>query len=91
MPARDARPFLAGNGKRPFWCSLRAQQKPVSGPSGQLYRAGRERWISRTRFGIHQLETPGNVNFNDLVVLAQNYNTTLPATGSAWFRDSATW
>ena len=28
----------------------------------------------------------GAVDFNDLVKLAQNYNTTLPATGSAWFR-----
>jgi hypothetical protein len=28
----------------------------------------------------------GQVDFNDLVKLAQNYNTTLPATGSAWFR-----
>jgi autotransporter-associated beta strand protein len=28
----------------------------------------------------------GVVDFNDLVKLAQNYNTTIPATGSAWYR-----
>ncbi|MDB5312310.1 MAG: bamB 1 [Gemmataceae bacterium] len=39
--------------------------------AGQLVPAGKLRWSSKTMFGVHQLMTPGNLNYNDPNIRAE--------------------
>jgi autotransporter-associated beta strand protein len=54
------------------------------GPFGAATVDGSAVLVRYTLSGDATLD--GAVDFNDLVKLAQNYNTTAPATGSAWYR-----
>jgi hypothetical protein len=57
---------------------------PTGGPFGGATVDGSAVLVRYTLSGDATLD--GTVDFNDLVKLAQNYNTTVPASGSAWYR-----